>query len=684
MRAMLIRVAQACLIAGVLSGCGGGSGTSSSGALLDLNNLSGGNTSNVTSALVTLDGPTCVQTDQTSDAFTATVKTRSGAVVPDRFVAIEPTFNAQAAGSVQATGPDGRVRLGGANTNSAGQVVFRYLPPTDINTAIIVTLTANVKDGSTTIGTSDISISVSPPGKPRVTVVGPQDPATGQRVASGTLNVKAGQIASGFLVTVRAPSACNGNQLEPVRAATIKVAPTNVNAGIQQEAMETGLDGTALFNYVAPDTVSSKGKDTLTVTASNAGGSAQATYVLNLIPGSTSSGLKLALTGPTSITAGRDTSGYVGTLQEVQTDSDGLQTVTARPGVRLRFSASDGGTVTAVDGGNGIAVTTDDGTAKASFRSRASGTTAQEIQLTAAVDTSTSADIAAACQRVGSVCSSSLTVRVQPDTFVFSSPAYGATRLVGANNAQPLSFSWLSSANTGVNGCVDLQATFQGGSTSPFGVIIGGDPATANAQIKRVQITNGNFANQVSLFSDRSGFVELTAVENRNCGDSPAGSLSATTGVQFVDEICQTTTDGRNCVDLLAPLQVKSSPDASGNQRTVDLRFEVRNNAYQPVDGAQATFAVTADAGRNDPNERVFPGGGTTDANGVANSRYFVPALAPVTTDVNGDGVVDQNDTRTELVDVQACVRRMGTDSSQAATICSTRRIQIVVTGPSP
>jgi hypothetical protein len=666
----------------VLAACSGG--TTDSGALLDLNNLGGdnGGGSNVTSAKVAIVGPTCVQTDQISDAFTATATTTAGTPIKDKFIQVVPTFNGSPAGTIQATGPDGRPRLGGANTDNNGNMVFRYQPPTDINTSITVLLTANVKDGDTTIGKTESSITVAPPGKPKITVAGPQDPATGQRISSGNLNVKAGQIASGFLATVQAPSACSSNQLVAVKGVTVTATPTNTAASIQQDNTDTGTDGTALFSYVAPDSVTSKTKDTITVKASTAGGTAQTTYVLNLLPGAGPSTLKLALTGPTSVTAGRETEGYTATLQESQTDGDGTVTVVARPDVQLTFTASDSGTMTAADGGKGIGKTIDDGTAKASYKSTASGTSAQEVTLTAAVTSAAGSDVTTICQRQGSACTATLKVRVQPDTFVFASPVYGKTQLVGKNNAQPLTFSWLSNNSEGINGCVDLTAKFQGGSSSPFGVIIGDDPATATAQIKRVQVTNGNFANKISLFSDLSGFVELTAVENRNCADAPAGSLTTTTGVQFTDDICQTTSDGKNCVDLQAPLQVKSSPDASGNQRVADLKFEVRNNAYQPVDGAQVTFAISNDNGRADPNERVFPGGGTTDASGIANSKYYVPVLAPVNTDTNGDGVVNQNDTRTELVDIQACVRRMGTENTQAATVCSTRRIQIVVTGP--
>lgn len=683
MRPMIFRLALLAALGAGLAACGGGTET---GALLDTNNLgtggTGGTTTPVTTAKIVVDGPSCVQSDQTSELFTATVTTTAGTAVKDKFVLVEPVFNNQPAGSIQATGLDGRVRLGGANTDNNGKITFRYTPPTDINTGITVTLTASVKDGTTVLGKTDSAISVSLPGKPQISVRGPIDPATNQRIASGNLNVKAGQIASGFLVSVVAPAVCSGNQLTPVKGATITATPTNTAAGIQQDSNQTLIDGTSLFSYVAPDTIAAKTRDTLTVKTTTTGGTAQASYVVNLLPGAGASTYKLSFAGPTSITAGRETPGYTATLQEVQTDSEGVQTVTARPAVPLKFSASDAGAISAADGGRGLSVTSDDGTVKASYRSKASGSAAQEVQLTATVDTAANSEAAAGCQRQGSVCTFTIKVRVQPDTFVFSNPVYGATRLVGANNAQPLTFSWQDNTGAGVTGCVDLTATFRGGSTSPFGVIIGADPATASAQIKRVQVNGGNFANQVSLFSDRSGFVELTAVENRSCSDTPAGSLTTTNGVQFTDDICQTTSDGRNCVDLQAPLQVRSSPDASGNQRTVDLRFEVRNNAYQPVDGAQVTFAIANDAGRADTNERVFPGGGTTDTNGVGNSKYFVPVLAPVTTDLNGDGRVNQNDTRTELVDLQACVRRMGTEGGQTATVCSTRRVQILVSGP--
>ena len=81
----------------------------------------------------------------------------------------------------------------------------------------------------------------------------------------------------------------------------------------------------------------------------------------------------------------------------------------------------------------------------------------------------------------------------------------------------------------------------------------------------------------------------------------------------------------------------------------------------------QVTTVFTSAANAGNPNERVFPGGGTTNASGVATSRYFVPTFNPQ---------LAADEVRT--VDVQACVRRIAADGSDNGQVCSTRRIEIV------
>ena len=98
-------------------------------------------------------------------------------------------------------------------------------------------------------------------------------------------------------------------------------------------------------------------------------------------------------------------------------------------------------------------------------------------------------------------------------------------------------------------------------------------------------------------------------------------------------------------------------PDAT-EQPSVELTMEVRNNAFQPINGAQVLFRILSPSVTR-PNERVFPGGGTTDANGLARSRYFAP-----------------NVTAESLVDIEACVRASGS-GDESGQVCRRRQLTL-------
>lgn len=262
------------------------------------------------------------------------------------------------------------------------------------------------------------------------------------------------------------------------------------------------------------------------------------------------------------------------------------------------------------------------------------------------------------------VCEGSLSVAIQRDDFRFTSPVFGTSVTVGRPNAQRLLFNWRNAGGqpitnpNGGNPCVDLEARFTGaGASAQRGIVISGDP-TPPQQRRTVQLNSaGNFAQTVQVFSDLSGFVEIDARENRSCGASPSGELIATTGVQFIDEFCEQSADGRDCVDLRLPLALTVNPDAA-EQSSVELVMDVRNSAFQPINGAQVLFRILSPSVLR-PNERVFPGGGTTDANGLARSRYFAPNISTES-----------------QVDIEACVRAAGS-GDETGQFCRRRQLTL-------
>lgn len=620
----------------------------------------------ITEAFIALDGPVCVAAGEVSDEFTATVTDEDGDPVTDTFVRIEPVFGNEPAGTITAVGPEGRPSLGGANTDSRGEVVFTYRAPEELRTEIAVQLEAAVIIEDEEIGDGQLGLRVVAANPPQVRVQGPVDTASGNRVPSGALEVDAGELAAGFRVTVSSRDGCDGT-VRPLRGAELEIATTLTNAVIRQTDAETLLDGTAEFDYLAPAEVTARTRDTITVQAFNAAGGGEAEYSLFVLPGPPDPFARIQVRGPTSVPAGSTQSGYTATVEQVQIDNDGTEVVSALPGVKVDLTSSDNGSFDVQTNSEGLRGVTDDfGTVDFSFQPAASGNNAQTITLTAEVATADDAEAQALCQQPGADCSDTIDIQVQADTFQFTAPDFGASGLVGVNNAVPLELDWRDGTGAGVTGCVDLSTTFDGAAGTSFGLIINDDPVTAS-QTRRARLTNGQFEQPHAVYSDRSGFVTVTAVDNRDCEGTPDGQLEASNGVQFQDEVCTTTSDGRNCVDLQAPLRVLTSPDESGQQREATLTFEVRNNAFQPIDGAQVTFEIVTRANPGDPNERVFPGGGTTNANGVATSRYFVPSFNPP---LAADEV--------RIVDVQACVRRIGADGSDNGQVCSLRRIEVV------
>ena len=627
-----------------------------------------GNTDNddaSTPVLIALDGPTCVTAGERSDPFTATLTTEDGTPVADTFVGIEGAVGDEPAGSIRAIGPDGRERLGGANTNDNGILKFVYVAPDGINVSVTSLLTAEVLDeDELPRGEGEIAVEVALPNRPSVTIRGPED-AAGNPIPSGSLELNPGDLAADLLVRVTARDGCD-NTVQNLSGAAIELSTSPVVGAIRQTNDTTGIDGTARFDYVAPSTSSARQTITITAEASNAGGTGSGNYVLDVLPTPPDPFLRLTLDGPTSVAAGSSQSGYIVNLDQVQLDNDGNETITAAANRRISLASSDGGSFSTTDGGNGLNRTDDAGLLNFSFTPAASGTTAQIVQVTATVNTSADTEAVALCGESDSQCSDEIDVQVQADTFEFTAPDFGASGQVGSNNAIPLAINWRDGAGNGVTGCVNLTTTFSGSGSADFGLVINNDTVNTRQQRTNVSVVNGQFERSHALFSDRSGFVEVIAIDNRNCSPTPGNSLTASTGVQFNDVVCDTS-DAQDCVDLQAPIRVLSSPDESGNQRTADLTMEVRNDAFEPIDGARITFEITTPASAGDPNERVFPGGGTTNANGIANSTYFVPTFNPP---------LAADEVRT--VEIQGCVRGAAAGGAADGRVCRTRRIEIV------
>lgn len=673
-------------LASLLMGCG--SSSDSGGDLSPGDGGSGGTGGQYT---VVLDGPDCTEPGIATSGYTATLTTRSGAAASGVYVALSartnPTDATTSVGTIRAARPDGSgTTLNGGTTNTAGVLAFSFTPPSSaIRDSVAISLVARTSTTDTATscsatGTACYGVELQPTVKPSVSVQGPL--VGGARVPSKSLTVESGELAPDFLVTVTRSSSCSSGGR--TSGATIAVTPALTGGSVRLVQGTTALDGTASFDYQAP-TVSASSAEKLSVVATYNGVASDATvYELTVAPPPPPGSTVVTITGPTTASAGTAQGGYTALVETVETttSSTGASTTTrsARPNTQLNLSVTNG-TVTTQANSNGIGGVTDEfGKVAFSITPSTSSTSNQTLTVTGATVNTNDTVLTSSCALSASRCSTTFQVRVQPDSFQFTAPVFGASGTVGELNAVPLSFQWATSGTTGsatatpakagVAGCVNLSATFTGNGTSPYLLKINGDNVPAS-QTRVVKLdANGNFQVPVAVLSDRSGFVQVTAAENRNCVTSTtatSGTLSATTGVQFVDEICETTADGRNCVDLTTPLRVLTSPDTAGAQRTVDLSFQVLNSAYAPVDGAQVLFRILTKGNAGDPNERVFPGGGTTNASGVATSKYYVPTFTPPlsTTDTS------------KFVDVQACVRRQA-GSGETAEVCSTRRIQIV------
>ncbi|MDP3856858.1 MAG: hypothetical protein Q8Q73_03750 [Stagnimonas sp.] len=545
---------------------------------------------------------------------------------------------------------------------SDGRLLLDYETEAGLRSDQTVTLTAGASDDTLCINAraANKSLRVRSKGTGSLVLAGDGGEP------SGTIALTPGDIGS---FVVRALDGL-GNAA-PGTVVSLSSAPSNVgrivipsNPGASSAI--TGADGSITADFYAPATIAANQTVTITAQATVDGRALSSTYSILLTPSAPEAAPVLSLSGPASAAPGAETTGYLAKLVRV----DG----TAVQGTVLSFSATNG-SVTVYEGGTarpGVSSLQTDATGTVAFSLTPSSALTADTTAVITATVASGQPLSGECSGTAdAVCTASRNVSVPQDSFEFTAPSFGTSVLVGNPNAQTLSFSWQTALGSPVAECLDLTASFRGAGDASYGLIIG-DDTTPQTQIRRVQLNaSGEFATAIKVYSDRSGFLEIAARENRGCTATASGPLTASAGVQFVDEVCGTTADGRNCVDLGAPIRTLTSPDAGGAQRSAALTLSVLNNAYQPIDGAQVSFAITSPAScAGALNERVFPGGGTTNANGVASSQYFVPNFSPQL--ANGT---------TCQVQVQGCVRgQSGSDPD--AVFCSTRTI--IIEQPTP
>jgi len=253
-----------------LSACGGGN--SDTGALLDLNN------SPAATAVrkIVLDCPTSALSGKVASGFTATLTNAAGVAVPNTFVGIAAAVAGAPAGTIIANKPTGGTNLGGANTNTAGKVIFAFQAPTGVTKATAATVTATVKPttGDPITGTCDISITPNPV---KLSIRGPG------AQPSGTVTLQAGQSARGFTAAV--VDSVN----DPVPDITLTFTAkndTDVTTGRVRtpQGNITDANGLLSFDYTSPSTIREESDVTITATGNANGNPLTAGFIVVVTP----------------------------------------------------------------------------------------------------------------------------------------------------------------------------------------------------------------------------------------------------------------------------------------------------------------------------------------------------------------------------------------------------------------
>lgn len=409
---------------------------------------------------------------------------------------------------------------------------------------------------------------------------------------SGALTVEAGSRTEGFVASLRSAS---GRALDGVfvslRADRGSIVARRPGGGTSLGGAATDAGGEVAFAFLAPETVSDVTEVLIRASAripnstptTSDDAVEEAEYMVVVVPALP---LELTLTGPADVAPGVENAGFVATLRR----EDGSEL----PDACVTLTASSGTIAPAAqtcdDGRNGYL--TDD-LGRVAFRLRPPANAAADSTIT----------ITAEAAQNGQTARRTLSVTVRPDTFQFTAPAPNAAILVGAANAEPVQLQWtrapsVPGGGSGVAGSVTLSTT------RGFFVVNGAaQPAGQTVTVATDAGAAGGLADDVRIASTTGGSATLTAA-------SAAAGRSATTTVRFVDTAGEINLDAQ-------PLIVQCSPNSN---RFSTLTVTVLNGAGAPAAGVPVEFALLAGAGG--ANERLFPTRQTTDAQGVASSRY--------------------------------------------------------------
>ncbi len=594
----------------------------------------------------------------TTDGFVATLLDENGRAVSGTTVSLTLTDSTGKAAGSLLTSTGGTPTRTSFVTNSNGEVRFRYRAPRATATQK-VTLEGSYRFGTDTIQAAvPVVITVNRISAPVLTAEGPSGEP------SGAIQIGSGTIITGLLATL-----VDGNGV-PVDG-----KPLSFTASAGTVTTPNGLStdgvGQVEFDYRAPS-VTSNTAVTIKIDATDVDGvNPTVNYALTVSPEAPLPAPVMSLLGPSEALPNQSKSGF--TLNFKRKNGVALE------GARVRLGANPSGTqisVLSADGteqpGNTLAIVDAFGQVRFNIKPAATGADDTTLTINASLDSGNKAALTSQCQSdPEAVCTASKIVTVRADSFGFAAPpAYGASAPTGRDQATRLNFEWRDASNAGVAGCLDLTMTAPGGGTgtgTKFGLIVSGDP-TSPPERKRVLLnSSGNFdsADALAAYSDRSGFAEITATENRTCSDTASpGARKSITALQFIDVIPNR--------EFNVTLTGQSDKMTRGRDTQMPLTLEVLNDASQPLDNIKVKFGFcqSATSPKSD-NEEITPGGGTTGSDGKAITTYLLPStFAP--------GQPSNN-----IVKITACIDgSFAACADEGSNVCDTFDIFLVAPTP--
>lgn len=592
----------------------------------------------------------------TTDGFVAALTDEDGNPVSGTTVSLTLTDSTDKAAGTLLTSSGGTPTRTSFVSNSNGEIRFRYKAPR-ATTSQRVTLDASYRFGSETIeAQAPVVITVTKIEAPVLTAEGPSGEPSG-----------AIQIATGTLITGLVATLVDGNG----DAVTGKALSFTASSGTvtTPNGLSTDGAGQVEFDYRAPS-VTANTAVTIRVDANGVDGvNPTVSYALTATPTPPQPAPLMSIVGPSEALPSQSQSGF--TLSFKRENNEPVE------GAKVRLTANPSGNQISVLGADGVeqpgnTVGTVDAFGEVDFNVKpgAAGANDTTFTISAALDSGNKAALSSQCQSdPDAVCTASKIVTVRADRFGFASPpAYGASAPTGRDQATKLNFEWKDASGTGVAGCLDLTMTAPGGSTgSKFGLIVAGDP-TNPVERKRVLLnSSGNFdsTDALAAYSDRSGFSEITATENRACSDTvPSGARKSTTALQFVDTIPER--------EFNVTLTGQSDTMVLTQDTQLPLSLEVLNDASQPLDNIKVKFGFCQSAtSPKSNNEEITPGGGTTDNNGKATTTYLLPSTFAAGQPANS------------VVKITACIDGSYTAcADEASSVCDT--FDIFLTAPPP